>query len=114
MPQGKGSIEDRKRKAIEAWVSNPLATYEEVAQKAGISDRTFYRYRQDEEFMNEYHKACQKCFSQLEAKAIEKLKAALDDSEWFAVKYILDGCGYAATNKVEINNNKIKVSIIDD
>ena len=52
----KTSKEERRRKALETWVNNPLMSYEQIAEAAGISFTTFYRYRQDEEFMADYKK----------------------------------------------------------
>ena len=54
----KTSKEERRRKALETWVNNPLMSYEQIAEAAGISFTTFYRYRQDEDFMADYKKEC--------------------------------------------------------
>lgn len=94
--------EDRVFRTIEAWVANPLATYEEIARKAGISDKTFWRYRQDPEFMEEYHKRCEQRFRSLESKAIALLDGELDSKNWNAIKYVLDGTGYKPTDKSEV------------
>lgn len=94
--------EDRMFRTIEVWVANPLATYEEIAKMAGISDKTFYRYRQNAEFMDEYHKRCEQRFKSLEAKAIALLDGELNTKNWNAIKYVLDGTGYKPTDKSEV------------
>lgn len=114
MPNGKTSMEERKQKALEAWVNNPTKGYEEIAKIAGIGDKTFWRYRQDEEFMNRYREMCQERFKSLEAKAVSLLDEQLDYKNWNAIKYVLDGLGYKPTDKVEqVSETTIKVSIED-
>lgn len=105
MPQGKGSLQDRMNRALEAWANNPLASYEEIARIAGISDKTFWRYRQNPEFMDRYHKICQARFNSMEGQAIEKLKECLDAGLWNAVKYVLDSQGYKPTEKKDVSLN---------
>lgn len=103
MPNGSSqSVIDRKYRAIEVWVANPLDTFEEIAKKAGISDKTFWRYRQEEEFMEEYHRRCEKRFKSLEGKAIALLDGELDNKNWQAIKYVLDGTGFKPTEKSEV------------
>jgi hypothetical protein len=58
MPMGKQSLEERKQKALEAWVNNTTKSFEEIAQIAGIGNKTFWRYRQDAEFMERYKELC--------------------------------------------------------
>lgn len=113
MPHGStGTIEDRKRRTLEIWVDNPTLKLEDIAKMARISDKTFYRYRQDKEFMEEYHRMCQDRFKNLEAKAISKLEEQLDNGNFSAVKYVLDGQGYLPNQKIDINTpTVIQVSI---
>ena len=95
------SLEIRKQKVLETWVNNPTLSYEQVAETAGVSISTFYRYRHDPEFMEQYHELCKRRFNSLEAKAIEALETQLDIGTWQAVKYVLDGLGYKPADKVE-------------
>ena len=97
------SLLERQRRVIDAWCANPLLPYPQIAKLAGVSDVTFWRYRQDENFMKMYHEACEKRFKSLESKALEALEAHLEQGNFQAVKYILDGLGYKATEKVEAN-----------
>ena len=99
----KTSREERRRKALETWVNNPLMSYEQIAEAAGISFTTFYRYRQDEEFMADYKKECQKRFNALEAKAVKLMEKQMDDGNWQAVKYCLDATGYKPEEKIKAN-----------
>ena len=36
----KTSKEERRRKALETWVNNPLMSYEQIAEAAGISSKS--------------------------------------------------------------------------
>lgn len=101
MPQGNQTKDDRMKRTLEVWLANPLAKFEEIAAAAGVSDKTFWRYRQDPDFMAEYHKQQKQRFSSLEGKAIAQLENKLDDGEWKAIQYTLDGLGYKPTEKIE-------------
>lgn len=103
MANGNQDIDIRKQKCLEAWINNPNASFEEIADIAGVSYKTFYRYRKEEEFMNTFREMCKKRFESLEAKAIEKLSDLIDDGNFNAVKYALDGLGYSATQKIDAN-----------
>lgn len=107
MPQGKQSKDIRMERVLEVWLNNPFATFKEIADEAGVSVPAFQRYRKDEAFMEEYHKRQKSRFSALEGKAIAQLENKLDDGEWKAIQYTLDGLGYKATEKVEANTNNI-------
>lgn len=110
-----GRMEDRKEKAIEIWLANPLADLQTIAAKAGISDKTFYRYRQDAAFMDEYHNRLKQRFAALEGKAMFYLEDQIDAKNWNAIKYVLDSAGYKPTEKVDMNaTTTINVSIGDD
>lgn len=116
MPHGsKQGIEERKQNCLKVWADNPLLSYEEIAKKAGVSDKTFYRYRQDAEFMKQYREICQQRFKELESKAVELLNEQLDCRNWNAIKFTLENLGYKPTEKVEqVNETTIKVSVEDD
>lgn len=101
MPQGTQTKDDRMKRTLEVWLANPLGRFEDIAAAAGVSDKTFWRYRQDPDFMAEYHEQQKKRFSSLEGKAIAQLENKLNDGEWKAIQYTLDGLGYKATEKIE-------------
>lgn len=116
MAAGKGSLEERQNRCLEVWVNNPTMSYEEIAKQAGVDKRTFYRYRQNPDFMRKYQAMCRERFNGFESLAIEKLKEALEKGDFKAVKYTLDGLGYAATQKIDANIDggmDITVSIDD-
>lgn len=115
MPQGTQTKDDRMKRTLEVWLANPIARFEDIAAAAGISDKTFWRYRQDADFMAEYHEQLKKRFSSLEGKAVAQLENKLDDGDWRAIQYTLDGLGYKATDKVEMDNKTIiSINVGDD
>ena len=99
---------------LEIWLNNPLLSYVEIAEKAGISDSTFLRYRQNEEFMKRYDARCKERFRDLQAKAMEQLEILIEQGHWNATKYALDGNDYAGKQKLEINSTTIKVSVEEE
>lgn len=103
--------EDRMRKTLEIWLANPFDTFEQIAEKAGVGDKTFYRYRQNPEFMAEYHARQKERFSALEGKAIAQLENKLDEGEWKAIQYTLDGLGYKPIDKLEVQQTTINVTV---
>lgn len=115
MGAGQRTIEQRKEIALQTWVDNPLLPLDDVARLAELSPKTFWRYRQEPEFMEEYHKRCQKRFNELEGKAVSLLDEQLNQKNWNAIKFTLENMGYKPTEKVEqINETTIKVSVDDE
>lgn len=97
---------------MQVWLSNPLLTSREVAEKAGVSTDSFHDYQQNEEWMAEYKAECDKRFESLRAAAVENLENALLDGDWRATTYVLDALGYQATQKINVDaNTTIRISI---
>ena len=97
---------------MQIWLSNPLLTSKEVAEKAGVSTDSFHDYQQNEEWMAEYKAECDKRFESLRAAAVENLENALLDGDWRATTYVLDSLGYNATQKINLDaNTVIKICI---
>lgn len=105
---------DRRQAVLELWINNPFATYKEIYDVAGIDVNTFRAWRNDTAFMEEYHTRTAARFREMEARAMAKLYNLVSDGEWQAVKYVLDGNGYKPTDKVEVQQTTINVSVEDD
>lgn len=114
MPQGNQTKEARMERTLETWLSMPLASFEEIAAASGVSDKTFWRYRQDASFMAEYSRRQKQRFAALEGKAIALLEEQMENRNWNAIKYTLDGTGYKPTDKVEVQQTTISVSIDEE
>lgn len=106
-------MEKHMEHSLNVWLSNPMLSLDEVADKAGISTTQFYRYRQMPAYMAEYRKRCRDRFSELEAKAIEVLENKLNEEDWKAVQYVLDGLDYNAKQKIETTAT-ITINVGDD
>lgn len=107
-------MEQNMAHVLEIWLANPLLSFTEIAEKAGVSDATFLRYRQNEEFMQKYDVRCREKFKALQAKALEQMEILVEQGHWNATKYALDGNDYAGKQKLEINSTTIKVSVEED
>jgi len=107
----KQRMEERMEHVLEVWLANPLLPFTEIAEKAGISETTFYRYKANAEFMQEYGRRCKERFNGLQAKALEVLENKLDAEDWQATKYVLDGNDYAGKQKLEVSTTTINVTI---
>ena len=99
---------------MELWINNPFATYKQIADAAGIDVTTFRAWHNDAAFMEEYHTRTAARFREMEARAMAKLDNLVSDGEWQAVKYALDGNGYKPTDKVEVQQTTINVSVEDN
>lgn len=110
----KAATTQRKKKCLEIWVNNPLLSYEEIAEMSGITTMTFWRYRQDDEFMEEYKKLCQQRFKAMEAKAVELMKEQMDKGNWQAIKYCLDANGYKPEEKVKATVEATTINLTID
>lgn len=112
-----GKIEEisrRYERVAEVWVANPFKTYTEIAEIAGVSERTFFRYKDDPAFLAVYDRKCRETFRLMQSKAIQNLQKMIDSGNWNATKYALDGNEYTGTQKVAVQNTTINVSVDDD
>jgi hypothetical protein len=107
-------MEQNMAHVLEIWLANPLLSFNEIAEKAGISERTFARYRANEAFMSKYDTRCRERFKSLQAKAMEQMEILMEQGNWNATKYALDGNDYGGKQKLEINSTTIKVSVEED
>lgn len=111
----KGDMKSRQERVMEIWLDNPLLPFDTVAKMAGVGAKTFWRYRQDQEFMASYHEEQKRRFAALEGKAMTLLDDQMDKGNWNAIKYVLDGNGYKPTEKVDVDAaTTITITVDDD
>ena len=93
-----------KQKALaELMVAEPSLRYEEYAKRVGISDKTCYVYRQNEEFQEYVSELCRRRFRDMEKVAIQKLSEQLDRGNFKAVQYVLDNRGYKTPEESKVD-----------
>ena len=68
-------MNEQKLKALAALISSPNT--KEAAKIAGIADSTMRRYLKDEEFRNEYQKACSELVANACTQAQQSLSTAI-------------------------------------
>lgn len=112
-------IKDREKmrrieRVVEVFVDNPFMDFEEIAKLCNISLRTFYRYKAEPEFLALYDAKCKEKFRLLQNKAIKNLNELAEKKHWLATKYILDGNDFAGTQKVEVKDTTINVTVDED
>ena len=113
MPRNNATI-SRQDLVLECWLENPRLTFREIAEKCGISEDTFLRYRQDPDFMEKYHQRCLQRWKQLEALALENLQDKLNEEDWQATKYALDGLNYGGKTAIEVSTPQAITIKIDE
>jgi uncharacterized protein YjcR len=75
----------------------------EIKEKLAISDSTFWRWKKDEEFMDELEKENRHKFRSLQTKALQTMAKLMEQGHFQATKYLLDGNNYAPTEKHELD-----------
>lgn len=108
------ALSAKQKAVIEYWVNHPYDSFTEIQNQTKISKALFYKWRQDKEFMEEFHRQNQQKFEEMETLAVKKMLELADKGHWNAIKYILDNRGYAAAQKIDLDTNVIKVTIDDD
>lgn len=105
---------ENQERVLATWLANPRLTYAEIAEKAGVGDRTFYQYRQDPAFIAEYEARCREWFDNLKSAAIDVVEEAIFDGDVKTAQWLLENVGYKAANKVEVDTpNTVKISITE-
>ena len=105
---------ERMDKTLRIWMENPSFNLNQIAEEAHISRQTFLDYRKNQKFMDEYHRLCKEKFQAIEAEAVEQLKLLVRGGDFKAVKYALDGAGYAAEQKVSLKSDTVISIIVKD
>lgn len=104
----------RMNVALQTWIENPSLPLEQIAELANISRHTFINYRKNKLFMEEYHRLCKEKFQAIEAEAVEQLRLLVRGGDFKAVKYALDGAGYAAEQKINVSGNTVYKIVVKD
>lgn len=87
----------------------------EIKEKLNISDSTFWRWKKDEEFVEELEKENRRKFKSLQTQALHTMAKLMEQGHFQASKYILDGNYYAPTEKHEVDMSaNITVDYGDD
>lgn len=86
-----------------------------IAEQLEINPSTLWRWKQNEEFAKELEAENRRKFKSLQQQALQTLERLLKEGNFNAAKYILDGNGYAPTEKQEIKMDaKIEVDYGED
>lgn len=75
----------------------------EIAKELDVNPCTIWRWKQCDEFMSELEKETRKKFRILQRDAMKAMERLIEDNNFNAAKYILDGNGFAPTEKHEMN-----------
>lgn len=99
----KTNLELRDR-FIDYMLEHPFESMRKLAEETGISESTLYKWRMKQDFWDRVHEKSKAKFSSLESKAIKALEEKVDEKDFAAVKYVLDGLEYNSKQKVEISS----------
>jgi hypothetical protein len=104
-------LKPKQREIAEIMVLHPNLSNEEYARRIGINPKTLYEWKKKEEFNDYIHDLCRKKFASMERLALKELKEQVENGNWKAIEYVLNGVGYKATEKVEVTDTTTKITI---
>lgn len=90
----------RQKALAELQVLEPNLTVSQYAEKIGCSEKSVYNWRYLQDFTDYEHELCQKRFRELEKTAMKALSILVNNNNFNAVKYVLDGRDYGAEQKI--------------
>lgn len=93
-----------KEKALaELMCCEPSLRNIDYAQRCKISEKSVYVYKNKPEFQQYLDELCKKKFKSMESLALKKLKEEVEDNNFKAIQYVLDGLGYKAKEEQEVS-----------
>ena len=104
-------LTSKMKKCAEMLVNNPELSNPQIADVLGVDASTVWRWQQREDYKEYEHSLCHERFLSLEKLAIAKLKENAMKCNQKAIEYLLDYCGYKATDKLEVKDTTINVDI---
>jgi hypothetical protein len=110
------TLKPKQRLLAELMAFQPELTNAEYAQQIGIDEKTLYRWKKEEIFLDYLHKICKEKFKDLERMAIQKLGERVEAGAMDAILYVLNNVGYKVEDNVNVNANGItlNVTVTDD
>lgn len=99
---------------IDHMLEHPFTTMKQLSADTGVPEDTIYHWRQRQDFWDRVHEKSRAKFSSLESKAIKALEEKVEERDFNAVKYVLDGLEYNAKQKVEVSSpDTISIKIVE-
>lgn len=95
---------DRMDFYIDHMLEHPFDTIKKTAEDTGIPHDTIRHWRMKQDFWDRVHEKSRAKFSSLESKAIKALEEKVEEKDFNAVKYVLDGLEYNSKQKVEVSS----------
>lgn len=106
-------LENNQLEAIQLMVYANM-TDAAIAEQIGVNASTIWRWKQHDDFMDELEKENRRKFRSMQQDALKAMEKLIVAGNFNAAKYVLDGNGYAPTEKHEMDlNAEIKVDYGD-
>lgn len=104
-------LKPKQRELAELMVNEPDLSNVEYAKRVGIDPKTLYKWQKTVEFQQYKHELCRRKFASLERLAMAKLQERVKKGDMRAITYVLDGAGYKASERVELTERSINITI---
>ena len=99
---------------IEVLLANPLLPDTQCAEIVGVNRNTLRTWKQLPEFQEELRRRLKEIWEDSERTAVETMQSLAREGDFKASKYILDSLGYAAPQKIEVEQTVITVDVDED
>lgn len=108
-------LKPKEKKLAELMCCEPSLRNIDYAERCGISEKSVYVYKAKPEFQEYLSQLCKERFRAMEALAIRKLNEEINNNNFKAIQYLLDGLGYKAKEQQEIQMEaKIEIDYGED
>lgn len=104
-------LKPKQKKLAEIMVAEPELNNEQYAEKIGIDPSTLYAWKKKDEFNEYVHNLCKERFKDMEKLAMNRLKQHVENGNWKATQYVLDGLGYKPEEKIDITSGDININV---
>lgn len=95
-------LKPKEKKLAELMCVKPSLRNIDYAKECGISEKSVYVYKAKPEFQEYLSQLCKERFKNMEALAIKKLQEEINNNNFKAIQYCLDGLGYKPKEQQEV------------
>ena len=104
-------LKPKQKQMAELMVLEPSLTNREYAKRISVDEKTLYKWKKIPEFQDYIHELCQQHFKSMERLAMKKLKEQVENDNWKAIEYLLNGNGYRAKEEIDVSSSDININI---
>ena len=109
--ENKKTLKPKQRLLAELMAIQPELTNAEYAREIGIDEKTLYRWKKEEIFLDYLHNLCKEKFKDLERMAIKRLGEKVEAGAMDAILFVLNNTGYKAEDNLNVNAGGVTLNV---